>query len=73
MAVSIPHKIYSMRKVLNHKKANPFVKYGHLHLEYAANLMASGEYYYCHWVPSLGMNNEGKNTLHYETFADQLR
>ena len=30
-------------------KANPFVKYGKLHPEYAANLVASGEYYHCHW------------------------
>ena len=26
------------------------VKSGHLHPEYAANLVASSEYYHCHWI-----------------------
>ena len=50
MAVNIHHKIYSMQRILIHIKANSFVKYGHLHPEYAANLVVSGEYYHCHWI-----------------------
>ena len=36
MVVSILHKIYSMQRILIHK-ANPFVEYGPLHAEHAAN------------------------------------
>ena len=39
--------IYSMKIILIHKKYNPFVKYGHLHPEYAGNLVTNSEYYHC--------------------------
>ena len=39
--VRILRGIYSMHQILIQIKANPFVKYGHLLPEYAANLVAS--------------------------------
>ena len=48
--VGIPHKIYSMQRILIHKKADLFVKCAHLHPGYAANLVARSRYYHCHWT-----------------------
>ena len=49
--VSILHKIYSMQIIPIHiNSLNHFVEYGHLHPEYTANLVASGEYYHCYWI-----------------------
>ena len=39
-----------MKMILIHIKYGPSVKYDHLHPEYAANLVASSEYYHCHWI-----------------------
>ena len=50
LVVNILHKICSTLRILIHIKANPFVKYYQLHQEYAANLVASSEYYHYHWV-----------------------
>ena len=48
--VGVPRKIYSMQRILINKKADLFVKYAHLHPWYAANLVARGRYYHCHWT-----------------------
>ena len=37
-----------MQRILIDKKVNPFVEYGHFHPQYAANLVASSDYYHCH-------------------------
>ena len=46
LIATILHKIYSMKKINPHKKQS-LVKYGQLHPEYAANLVASSKYYHC--------------------------
>ena len=48
--VSIPHKIYSIQRILIHTKADLFVKCAHLHPGYAANLVARIRYYHCQWT-----------------------
>ena len=50
--VGIPHKIYSMQRILTHIKSRSdlFVKCAHLHPGYAANLVARSRYYHCHWT-----------------------
>ena len=48
--VGIPHKIYSMQRILIHIKTDPFVKCAHLHSGYAAHLVARSRYYHCHWT-----------------------
>ena len=50
--VGIPHKLYSMQRILIHIKADLFVKCAHLHPGYAANLVARSRYYHCHWAVS---------------------
>ena len=50
LVVSIIHKIHSLQRILILIRSHPFVKYGHLHPEYAANLMASDEYNHCHRI-----------------------
>ena len=43
--------IFNAKNFNPHKSQyNPFVKYSHLHTEYAANLVASSKYYHCHWI-----------------------
>ena len=37
-------------KNFNPQKADPFVKYGDLHQEYATNLVARIEYHHFHWI-----------------------
>ena len=41
LVIRIIRRMYSMQRILIHKKANIFVKYGHLLLAFAANLVAS--------------------------------
>ena len=48
--VGIPHKIYSMQRILIHIKGDLFVKCAHLHPGYARNLVARSQYYHCHWT-----------------------
>ena len=43
MVVSILHKSYLMQRILINIKSHPFIKYGHLHPDYAANLVACSE------------------------------
>ena len=50
--VGIPHKIYSMQRILICIKNDLFVKCAHLHPGYAANLVARERYYHCHWTLS---------------------
>ena len=50
LIVGIPHKIYSMQRILIHIKADLFVKCAHLYPGYAANLVARSRYYHCHWT-----------------------
>ena len=53
--VGIPHKIYSMQRILIHIKADLFVKCAHLHPVYAGNLVARSRYYHCHWTVLVGI------------------
>ena len=48
--VRIPHKIYSMPRILIHIKADLFVICAHLHPGCAANLVVRSRYYHCHWT-----------------------
>ena len=54
--VGIHQKIYSIQNMLIHIilihiiHINPHVKCAHLHLGYAANLVARSRYYHCHWT-----------------------
>ena len=48
--VGIPHKIYSMQRILIHIIIDLFVKCAHLHPGYTANLVARSRYYHCHWT-----------------------
>ena len=69
LIVSIFQKFYKMQRILFHIKANPFVKYHHLHPEYAANLVTSSEYYNCHWI-LLTMFYRGMSPLAWCPVAD---
>ena len=54
--VGIPHKIYSMQRILIHIKSRSLkCKCAHLHSGYAANLVARSRYYHCHWILSWSM------------------
>ena len=48
--VGIPHKKYSMQRILIHIKTYLFVECAHLHPGYAANLVARSRYYHCQWT-----------------------
>ena len=52
IVVSILHKTYLIEWVLIHIKSQSLcqIGYGHLHPEYAAYMVASSEYYHCHWI-----------------------
>ena len=54
LVVGIPHKMYTMQRILIHIKADLFVNCAHLHPGYAANLVAISRYYHCHWSVLLG-------------------
>ena len=62
LVVSIRHKIYLMQRILIHKRANSFV--GHLHPQYAANLVACSVYYHIvtrsYWI-LLGTKGESRS------------
>ena len=72
------YKIYSMQRILIRIKNNTFVKYDNLHPEYAAKLVASSEYYHCHWILlgvtcyNLLYDTYVKNTFICFSFSSQL-
>ena len=49
LIVGIPHKIYSMQRILIHIISRSLC-WAHLHPGYAANLVARSWYYHCHWT-----------------------